>query len=106
MARFQYQSLVMEVTATEAKNRLGLMLDHCQREPVVIEKSGRRHSVLISAAHYDALRLAAAGATPTAPSADATDAAEAFYVRHKGWVDQINGLVDAHGVPGEEFRAW
>ena len=45
----------MEVTATEAKNRLGQMLEHCQREPVMIEKSGRRHSVLISAAMYDAL---------------------------------------------------
>ena len=45
----------MEVTATEAKNRLGQMLEHAQREPVIIEKSGRRHSVLLSAAAYDAL---------------------------------------------------
>ena len=31
----------MDVTATEAKNRLGQMLEQCQREPVVIEKSGQ-----------------------------------------------------------------
>ena len=42
----------MEATATEAKNRLGQRLDHCQREPVVIEKSGRRHNLLLSAAQY------------------------------------------------------
>jgi prevent-host-death family protein len=96
----------MEVTATEAKNRLGQMLDHCQREPVVIEKQGRRHSVLISAAHYDALRTAAAAGLASAAAAEPGDAAEAFYARHKEWVDQVNRLVETHGIPGEEFRAW
>jgi prevent-host-death family protein len=90
----------MEVTATEAKNRLGQMLEHCQREPVVIEKSGRRHSVLISAAQYDAL---VAGQHPTEPAADP---GRAFYARYKDWVDEHNRLVEQHGIPGEEFRAW
>ena len=37
----------MIVTATEAKNRLGQMLEHARLEPVFIEKAGRRHSVLL-----------------------------------------------------------
>jgi prevent-host-death family protein len=91
----------MEVSATEAKNRLGQMLDHCQREPVVIEKSGRRHSVLLSAAQYDALVAAAASADGPAPSG-----AAAFYAEHGAWVDQMNSLVAAHGIPGEDVRPW
>lgn len=90
----------MDVTATEAKNRLGQMLEHCQREPVVIEKSGRRHSVLISAAHYDA--LVAAGR----PRPDASDPGRAFYEQYKEWVDEHNRRVEEFGIPGEEFRQW
>ena len=91
----------MDVTATEAKNRLGQMLEHCQREPVVIEKSGRRHSVLISAAQYDALVAAAApAATPS------IDPGREFYARYKDWVDMQNDLVEKYGIPGEEFRTW
>jgi prevent-host-death family protein len=49
----------MTLTATEAKNRLGQVLEQAQRGPVVIESSGRRHSVVLSAAAYDALVAAA-----------------------------------------------
>jgi prevent-host-death family protein len=91
----------MEVTATEAKNRLGQMLEHCQREPVTIEKSGRRHSVLISAAQYDAL-LAAAQPAPARKG----DPGREFYEKYKGWVDMQNDLVEKYGIPGEEFRTW
>ena len=90
----------MEVTATEAKNRLGQMLEHCQREPVVIEKSGRRHSVLISAAQYDALVAA------SRPPASAGDAGRAFYEKYKDWVDLQNEHFTTYGVFGEEFRSW
>jgi prevent-host-death family protein len=90
----------MHVTATDAKNRLGQMLEHCQREPVTIEKSGRRHSVLISAAQYDA--LLAAGK----PAARESDPGREFYQKHKDWVDEQNRLVEEYGIPGEEFRAW
>jgi prevent-host-death family protein len=91
----------MDVTATEAKNRLGQMLEHCQREPVVIEKSGRRHSVLISAARYDELLAAARSAT-----ARTGDPGQAFYEQYKDWVDLQNQHFAEHGVFGEEFRAW
>ena len=91
----------MEVTATEAKNRLGQMLEHAQREPVFIEKSGRRHSVLISAEAYDA--LVAAGRQRGRASADP---GRDFYAKYKAWVDLQNSLVESHGIPGEEFRPW
>lgn len=93
----------MEVSATEAKNRLGQMLEHCQREPVVIEKNGRRHSVLVSAAQYEALLLQAQG---NAPGHSKRDAGRDFYARYKLWVDEQNRLVEQFGIPGEDFRAW
>ncbi len=92
----------MEVSATEAKNRLGQMLDHCQREPVVIEKQGRRHSVLLSAAHYDALLTAAKPADKDPVPRDG----EEFYARHKHWVDDNNRRVEKQGLWNEELRTW
>ena len=92
----------MDVTATEAKNRLGQMLEHCQREPVTIEKSGRRHSVLISAAHYDALTSAANGAA----AEPAPRTSEQFYARYKDWVDAENARFERIGIWNEELRPW
>ena len=93
----------MEVTATEAKNRLGQMLEHCQREPVVIEKSGRRHSVLLSAAHYDALVAAGQPASDEPPPPRTT---EEFTARYKDWVDEQNRHFEQYGIWNEEFRTW
>jgi prevent-host-death family protein len=87
----------MDVTATEAKNRLGQMLEACQREPVVIEKSGRRHSVLLSAAHYDAL---------VAKSAANGDPGAAFYERYKDWIDHTNAEVERAGLWNAGLRVW
>jgi prevent-host-death family protein len=92
----------VEVTATEAKNRLGQMLEHAQREPVFIAKSGRPHSVLISAEQYERLVTQYGASLPAlGPSVG-----KAFYQRHKEWVDRHNALVEAAGIPGEEFRPW
>jgi prevent-host-death family protein len=90
----------MDVTATEAKNRLGQMLEHCQREPVIIEKSGRRHSVLLSAARYDALVLAGAARSKK------SDPGREFYEMHKEWVDSVNAQVEKHGLWNDQFRVW
>lgn len=46
---------VMVITATELKNRLGQYLDAAETEPVIIEKSGRKKSVLMSHAMYERL---------------------------------------------------
>ena len=94
----------MEVTATEAKNRLGQMLEVCQREPVVIEKSGRRHSVLLSAERYDALVAAAEGRTEDEPAPPRT-AAE-FAERYKDWIAEQNRHVEKYGIWNQEFRTW
>lgn len=46
---------MFSVTATELKNRLGRYLETAQREPVLVEKSGRESSVMLSKERYDAL---------------------------------------------------
>ncbi len=94
----------MEVTATEVKNRLGQMLDHAQREPVVIEKQGRRHSVLMSAAHYDALVAASRGGGQGEEPPPRT--AEEFNTRYKDWVDEQHRHAEKYGIWNEEFRTW
>ena len=45
----------MQITATELKNRLGQYLDIAETDPVIVEKSGRVKSVLISNATYEKL---------------------------------------------------
>jgi prevent-host-death family protein len=45
----------MNVTATEFKNRLGKYLDAAETAPVIIEKSGRAKSVLVSHKMYQRL---------------------------------------------------
>lgn len=92
----------MEVTATEAKNRLGQMLEHAQREPVFIEKSGRRHSVLVSAERYDALLDAARPRL----RGDVPRTAAEFYERYKEWVDAENERFERLGIWNQEFRTW
>jgi prevent-host-death family protein len=89
----------MQVTATEAKNRLGHMLEHCQREPVTIEKSGRRHSVLLSAAHYDELLAKQRTQNPSDPGRE-------FYRKYKDWIDAENARVEKQGLWNDALRVW
>jgi prevent-host-death family protein len=44
------------VAATEAKNRLGAILDDAQREPVIIRRQNRDIAVVLSMADYERLR--------------------------------------------------
>jgi prevent-host-death family protein len=44
------------VAATEAKNRLGAILDEAQREPIVIRRQDRDIAVVLSMADYERLR--------------------------------------------------
>ena len=44
------------VAATEAKNRLGAILDDAQREPIVIRRQNRDIAVVLSMADYERLR--------------------------------------------------
>ena len=45
----------MNVTATEARNRLGQVLEQAQSRLAFVEKAGRCHSVAMSVSHYEAL---------------------------------------------------
>jgi prevent-host-death family protein len=47
---------VKTVSATEAKNRLGAILDDAQREPVVISRQDRDIAVVLSMADYERVR--------------------------------------------------
>ncbi len=44
------------VAATEAKNRLGAILDEAQREPIVIRRQDRDIAVVLSMTDYERLR--------------------------------------------------
>jgi len=57
IAKLAYKSVVLKtVAATEAKNRLGAILDDAQREPVVIRRQDRDIAVVLSMADYERLR--------------------------------------------------
>ena len=96
----------MSVSATEAKNRFGQLLDQAQRGPVVIEKAGRRHSVLMSADHYDRLLAAQRGDAAHEPAARVGPEAQAFYEKYKDWVDEQKAHFERHGIWNDEFRTW
>jgi len=53
------------ITATDAKNKFGQVLDEAQREPVRIQKNGRDIAVVLSAAEYE--RLTAGNAERVGP---------------------------------------
>jgi prevent-host-death family protein len=92
----------MTLSATEAKNRFGQVLEQAQQRPVFIEKAGRRHSVVMSVEMYD--RLVAAQSP--APREPLDPAAQAFYEKHKSWVDEQNARFEKVGIWNEELRRW
>ena len=97
----------MIVSSTDAKNRFGQVLDEAQKRPVVIEKSGRRHSVLMSAELFDQLVARAEQATAAAQPVEAmSPEAQAFYAKYKDWVDMQNEHFEKYGIFGEEYRSW
>ena len=44
------------IAATEAKNRLGAVLDEAQREPIVIQRQERDIAVVLSMAEFERMR--------------------------------------------------
>jgi len=89
----------MELTATEAKNRLGRVLEQAQSQPVFIEKSGRRHSVVISAQRYEELLRAEAGGSME-------QRRQRFNEQYKDWIEGQHRFVAEFGVFGDEWRQW
>jgi prevent-host-death family protein len=89
----------MNVTATEAKNRLGQVLEQAQSQPVFIEKAGRRHSVVISSERYEELLKAEAGES-------LAERKRRFNEQYKDWINEQNQRFQKHGLWNEEFRRW
>ena len=48
-----------EITAKDAKNRFGQLLDAAQRTPVRVTRNGRAVTIMLSVRHYERLRGAA-----------------------------------------------
>ena len=63
-----------KVAATEAKNRLGAILDDAQREPIVIQRQDRDIAVVISIAEFERLRASNVNAFLEASKAVASSA--------------------------------
>lgn len=89
----------MKVSATEAKNRFGQLLESAQKGPVVIEKGGRRHSVVISNERYEQLLRAEAVES-------IAERKRRFNEQYKEWIEEQNRHFEKYGVFGEEFRRW
>ncbi len=89
----------MNVTATQAKNRFGQVLEEAQQQPVVIEKAGRAHSVVLSSTRYEALLRAEAGAS-------LDERRRLFNEQYREWIDEQNRRFASAGTWNEEFRRW
>ncbi len=61
------------MSAREAKNAFGLMIDTTRAEPVRIEKHGRGVVVVVSVEEYERLSTRPEGAGPKAMSASQTE---------------------------------
>ena len=62
------------VAATQAKNRLGAVLDDAQREPIVIQRQDRDIAVVISIAEFERMRASNVAALLDASRAVAAEA--------------------------------
>lgn len=89
----------MQVTATEAKNRLGHYLTQAQREPVQIIKNERVTAVIVSAERYAQLEAAEQHKSLASRRREFNDT-------YKDWIASQSDLVDKIGVFGEDFRPW
>jgi prevent-host-death family protein len=86
----------MRVTATEAKNRFGALCLRAKEEPVVIEKSGQPHCVLLSYADYERLQAAQRARQRSRP----------LSAEYGDWLQAQNDAVDQHGVWSDGLRTW
>jgi prevent-host-death family protein len=91
----------MKVTATEAKNRLGQVLEQAQAGPVFIEKAGRRHAVVISNERYEELLQAT-----RAGGGALGERRRRFNALYGDWIAEQNERFARNGPWNEEFRRW
>jgi PHD/YefM family antitoxin component YafN of YafNO toxin-antitoxin module len=89
----------MRVTATEAKNRFGILCAQAKREPVFVEKAGQLDSVILSAEQYLTLQR---GQDKSGRAARK----RAFEAEFGDWIAAENARVEAQGIPGADLRPW
>jgi PHD/YefM family antitoxin component YafN of YafNO toxin-antitoxin module len=89
----------MQITATEAKNRLGSICALAKREPVFVEKSGQIDTVILSAEQYRALQ-----ANQNSISLPARK--KKFEAEFGDWIAAQNTWVEKQGIPGADLRPW
>jgi len=90
---------MLQVTATEAKNRFGQICAQAKHEPVFIEKSGRIDSVVVSLEQFEALQR-------NTPSASAAHRRRTFNAQYRDWIAQQNQHFEQHGVWCDGIVAW
>lgn len=62
------------ITATEAKNRLGAVIDDAQREPVIIQRQDRDVAVVVSMSDFERIHATSVAAFIEARKALAAEA--------------------------------
>ena len=92
-------SRLMQVSATEAKNRFGYYLGQAEREPVQVMKNDRVAVVMVSAARYAELES-------LEQSKSLGQRKREFNDTYADWIAAQNQLVEQVGVFGEEHRPW
>ena len=90
---------MMQVSATEAKNRFGYLCAQAKSGPVIVEKDGRPDSVIVS--YEDFLSLSTA-----AQKKSMAQRKKEFNETYKDWIDEQNRHFERYGAFGEEFRPW
>ena len=89
----------MKISATDAKNRLGQVLEEAQRAPVFIEKAGRRHSVVISSERYEQLLRVASHES-------LAQRRRRFNEQYRDWIASQHKEFDANGLWNDGMRVW
>ena len=90
---------IMQVTATQAKNRFGSICAHAKTEPVFVQKDGKVDTVIVSAKQFAALQGANRGDSMEERS-------KAFQTKYKKWIDEQNARFEKHGLWCDDVRIW
>lgn len=92
-------SPIIQVSATDTKNRFVYYLGQAEREPVQIMKNDRVAAVMVSAARY--ADLEALERTKTLGQRK-----REFNETYSEWIAAQKELVERVGVFGEDYRPW
>jgi prevent-host-death family protein len=89
----------MQITATEAKNRLGYYLSQAEREPVHVLKNDRVAAVIVSAARFAELQALERQKTLAQRKRE-------FSETYQDWIAEQNAHHRAHGLWCDGLVAW